>query len=154
MAVQDKQKHIVIVGAGPGGLTTAMLLANRGFKVTVFEKESHVGGRNAAIVRNGYKFDTGPTFLMMKFILDEVFEESGRHIRDYLNCVKLEPMYQLQFEDVRLEPTTEREAMLQQVPLKRIGQSREVAEVVRFLAGDGASYITGQTIHVNGGLYI
>jgi len=47
-----------------------------------------------------------------------------------------------------------REAMLGQVPLKRIGQSREVAEVVRFLAGDGASYITGQTIHVNGGLYV
>ena len=63
-------KHIVVVGAGPGGLTTAMLLANRGFKVTVFEKEPHVGGRNAAIVSNGYKFDTGPTFLMMKFILD------------------------------------------------------------------------------------
>ena len=47
-----------------------------------------------------------------------------------------------------------REAMLQQVPLKRIGQGREVAEVVRFLAGDGASYVTGQTIHVNGGLYV
>ena len=51
-------------------------------------------------------------------------------------------------------PGEAREAMLQQVPLKRIGQSREVAEVVRFLAGDGGSYITGQTIHVNGGLYI
>lgn len=50
-------------------------------------------------------------------------------------------------------PAEAREAMLQQVPLKRVGQSREVAEVVRFLAGDGASYITGQTIHVNGGLY-
>jgi 3-oxoacyl-[acyl-carrier protein] reductase len=47
-----------------------------------------------------------------------------------------------------------REAMLQQIPLKRIGQGREVAEVVRFLVGDGASYITGQTIHVNGGLYL
>ena len=51
-------------------------------------------------------------------------------------------------------PAEEREAMLQQVPLKRIGQGREVAEVVRFLAGDGASYVTGQTIHVNGGLYV
>ena len=51
-------------------------------------------------------------------------------------------------------PVEAREAMLQQVPLKRIGQGREVAEVVRFLAGDGASYITGQTIHVNGGLYV
>ena len=51
-------------------------------------------------------------------------------------------------------PAEAREAMLQQVPLKRIGQGREVAEVVRFLAGDGASYITGQTIHVNGGMYV
>ena len=51
-------------------------------------------------------------------------------------------------------PVEAREAMLQQVPLKRIGQGREVAEVVRFLAGDGASYVTGQTIHVNGGLYV
>jgi len=51
-------------------------------------------------------------------------------------------------------PAEAREAMLQQVPLKRIGQGREVAEVVRFRAGDGASYITGQTIHVNGGLYV
>jgi phytoene desaturase len=91
----NSQKHIVVVGAGPGGLTTAMLLANRGFRVTVFEKDLQVGGRNAAIVSNGYKFDTGPTFLMMKFILDEVFEEAGRHIDDYLNCVKLEPMYRL-----------------------------------------------------------
>jgi phytoene desaturase len=108
-------KHIAIVGAGPGGLTTAMLLASRGFKVSVFEKEAHVGGRNAAIVRNGYKFDTGPTFLMMKFILDEVFEEAGRHIDDYLKCVKLEPMYRLQFEDRRIEPVTDREAMVQQL---------------------------------------
>ena len=50
-------------------------------------------------------------------------------------------------------PAEAREALLQQVPLKRIGQGREVAEVVRFLAGEGASYITAQTIHVNGGLY-
>ena len=47
-----------------------------------------------------------------------------------------------------------REGLLQQVPLKRIGTAREVAEVVRFLAGDGAGYITGQVIHVNGGLYM
>jgi 3-oxoacyl-[acyl-carrier protein] reductase len=51
-------------------------------------------------------------------------------------------------------PAPAREAYIQQVPLKRIGVAREVAEVVRFLAGDGAGYITGQTIHVNGGLYM
>ena len=51
-------------------------------------------------------------------------------------------------------PAAAREALLQQVPLKRVGAAREVAEVVRFLAGDGAAYVTGQTIHVNGGLYM
>lgn len=47
-----------------------------------------------------------------------------------------------------------REGLLRQVPLKRMGGVREVAEVVRFLAGDGAAYVTGQIIHVNGGLYM
>jgi 3-oxoacyl-[acyl-carrier protein] reductase len=47
-----------------------------------------------------------------------------------------------------------RERLLRQVPLKRVGTAREVAEVVRFLAGDGAAYVTGQIIHVNGGLYM
>ena len=50
-------------------------------------------------------------------------------------------------------PAEARTALLAQVPLKRIGTAREVAEVVRFLAGDGAAYITGQVFHVNGGLY-
>jgi 3-oxoacyl-[acyl-carrier protein] reductase len=47
-----------------------------------------------------------------------------------------------------------REALLAQVPLQRSGTVREVAEMVRFLAGDGATYITGQVFHVNGGLYM
>ncbi|OLC15558.1 MAG: 3-oxoacyl-[acyl-carrier-protein] reductase [Candidatus Rokubacteria bacterium 13_1_40CM_69_27] len=51
-------------------------------------------------------------------------------------------------------PEAARQELLNRVPLGRIGTPREVAEVVRFLAGDGATYITGQVFHVNGGLYI
>jgi 3-oxoacyl-[acyl-carrier protein] reductase len=51
-------------------------------------------------------------------------------------------------------PAAAREALLAQVPLGRIGGVQEVAEMVGFLAGDGASYITGQVFHVNGGLYM
>jgi len=51
-------------------------------------------------------------------------------------------------------PAEAREALLAQVPLKRIGAAHEVAEMVRFLAGDGAAYVTGQVFHVNGGLYM
>jgi 3-oxoacyl-[acyl-carrier protein] reductase len=51
-------------------------------------------------------------------------------------------------------PDAARQALLAQVALGRIGTTREVAEVVGFLAGDGASYVTGQVFHVNGGLYM
>ena len=51
-------------------------------------------------------------------------------------------------------PPDAREALLAQVPLKRIGTGRDVAEMVGFLAGDGAAYVTGQVFHVNGGLYM
>ena len=130
MARSDASR-IAIIGAGPGGLTAAMLLAARGFDVTVFEKEDRVGGRNAPIVRNGYKFDIGPTFLMLKFILDEVFEEAGRASSDYLDFVRLEPMYRLQFDDRRIEPTTDSDAMLSQLdasfPGNRDGYARFMA---------------------------
>ncbi len=51
-------------------------------------------------------------------------------------------------------PEAARQALLAQVPLGRIGTGRDVAEMIRFLAGDGAAYITGQVFHVNGGLYM
>jgi 3-oxoacyl-[acyl-carrier protein] reductase len=47
-----------------------------------------------------------------------------------------------------------RALMMQQIPLGRLGEAAEIGEIVGFLAGDGASYITGETIHVNGGMYM
>ncbi len=98
-------KKVIIIGAGPGGLTSAMILAHRGFDVTVFEKEETVGGRNAPIHLDGYTFDTGPTFLMMNFTLKEMFEEAGRRAEDYLDVRRLEPMYRLKFSDFEIHPT-------------------------------------------------
>jgi 3-oxoacyl-[acyl-carrier protein] reductase len=51
-------------------------------------------------------------------------------------------------------PQAARDTLLAQIPLGRMGTVREVAEVVGFLAGDGAAYVTGQVFHVNGGLYM
>ncbi|MBN1444066.1 MAG: phytoene desaturase [Planctomycetes bacterium] len=104
-------RHIVVVGAGPGGLTAAMILAHRGFRVTVLEKAAEVGGRNAELRLGEYRFDIGPTFLMMKFLLDEMFEETGRKSDEYLSFVRLEPMYELDFGDVTLRPTSRPDAM-------------------------------------------
>lgn len=109
------KKHIVIVGAGPGGLTSAMILAHRGFKVTVFEKADRVGGRNAELNIGNYSFDLGPTFLMMKFILDEMFAEAGADSHDYLDYIKLEPMYKLIFEDIDISPTSDHQKMKEEI---------------------------------------
>jgi phytoene desaturase len=109
------QKHIAIIGAGPGGLTAGMILAKRGYKVSVFEKEGIVGGRNAAITMNGYTFDTGPTFLMMTFILREMFQEAGRKLEDYCSLVPLDPMYKLSFTDFDIFPTPDRDKMREQI---------------------------------------
>ena len=102
------RKSIIVVGAGPGGLTSAMILAGRGFDVTVFEKEEVVGGRNAPIKLDDFTFDTGPTFLMMNFTLREMFEEVGLKAEDYMTAKKLEPMYRLKFSDFEVFPTGSR----------------------------------------------
>ena len=58
-------KKIAIVGAGPGGLSAGMLLANKGHKVEIFEKKPYIGGRNSELKLGEYKFDLGPTFFLM-----------------------------------------------------------------------------------------
>ncbi|MBN2195151.1 MAG: phytoene desaturase [Polyangiaceae bacterium] len=107
---------VVVVGAGPGGLTAAMILARHGCEVTVLEKEPRVGGRNAAIVAGDYRFDLGPTFLMMKGVLEEVFDLAGRRVEDYLDIVSLDPLYRLVYADGReFLPTRDRNAMREQI---------------------------------------
>ncbi|MDP0492573.1 MAG: phytoene desaturase family protein [Verrucomicrobiota bacterium JB023] len=108
--MRDKKK-IVIVGAGPGGLAAAMILAHRGYEVTVVEKDGRVGGRTSSIEKNGYRFDKGPTFLHQKYILDEIFAETGRKSEDYLDFVKLDPMTRLSWGDKTLTTTPNQEEM-------------------------------------------
>ena len=109
------RKHVVIVGAGPGGLTSAMILARRGFRVTVFESKDTVGGRNAQLKLGDFVFDAGPTFLMMDFVLREVFEEAGREVSDYLQFKRLDPLYRLKFDDVEVCPSDDPARMRQQI---------------------------------------
>jgi phytoene desaturase len=110
----DKKK-IIIIGAGPGGLTSAMILAKRGFEVTVFERKDQVGGRNAGLKLGPYTFDTGPTFLMMNFILNEMFQEAGARIDDYLKFHKLDPLYRLKFRDKEFFPSSDPDKMSSEI---------------------------------------
>jgi len=100
------RKRVIVIGAGPGGLSAALILAHRGFEVTVVEKEDRVGGRNAELKVGPYSFDTGPTFLHQKWCLDEVFAEAGRKPEDYMEFVKLDPMTRLSWPGERSLETT------------------------------------------------
>lgn len=90
-------KRVLIVGAGPGGLATAMLLAREGLEVTVVEKQPRVGGRTSAIEGDGYRFDLGPTFFLYPQILDEIFAAVGRDLRREVPMKRLDPQYRLVF---------------------------------------------------------
>ncbi|RYD19751.1 MAG: phytoene desaturase [Verrucomicrobiaceae bacterium] len=109
------KNKIVIVGAGPGGLTAGMILARRGFDVTIVEKQDRVGGRNAELKAGDFSFDTGPTFLHQKFTLDEMFEEAGRKSADYLDFRLLDPMSRLTWGDISLETSCDVERMAGQI---------------------------------------
>jgi len=106
--------HIVVVGAGPGGLTAAMILARRGFRVTVFEAQPRLGGRNGEFQQGPYRFDIGPTFLMLKPILDEVIQEAGGNPAD-LPCTPLSPLYRLVFQDRELHVFSDPDAMTAEI---------------------------------------
>ncbi|MBN2543631.1 phytoene desaturase [bacterium] len=95
------KKRVVIVGTGPGGLTAGMILAHKGYDVRIFEIMDYIGGRNSSFNLEGYIFDLGPTFLMMKFILEEMFELAGKKIYDYLDLREIEPMYRLVYSGGR-----------------------------------------------------
>ena len=88
-------RSVAIVGAGPGGLATAMLLAHAGWQVTVYEAHATVGGRTRQLEVGPYRFDCGPTFFMMPWVLEEIFEATGRRLADYAELRRLDPMYRL-----------------------------------------------------------
>ncbi|MBF0517922.1 MAG: phytoene desaturase, partial [Nitrospirae bacterium] len=92
-------KKITVIGAGPGGLASAMLLLSRGYQVAIYEKEASVGGRSGRFTLGDFTFDIGPTFLMLPQYMEEIFRLCGKNIHDYVEITPLDPLYRLIFED-------------------------------------------------------
>ena len=95
----SRGKKVVIVGAGPGGLANAMLLAQAGFDVEVLEKQARVGGRTSTISENGFNFDLGPTFFLYPQVLESIFSSCGMDLNDEVDLIRLDPHYRLLFEE-------------------------------------------------------
>jgi phytoene desaturase len=91
-------RTVNIIGAGPGGLATAMLLAQSGVRVRVIERLPVPGGRTSTITTpEGFRFDLGPTFFLYPRILEEIFTTCGFDLRREVEMVRLDPQYRLVF---------------------------------------------------------
>ena len=85
------------MGAGPGGLASAMLLAKAGVEVTVVEKRGTVGGRTSTMEADGFRFDVGPTFFLFPQVLREIFAATGHSLEKEVPMYRLDPQYRLVF---------------------------------------------------------
>ena len=97
-ATNRKSLHVVVVGAGLAGLSSACVLAARGHRVTLLDKNDWVGGKAAALGDHGYRFDMGPTILTLPSVLRKVFAEAGKNLEDYVTMVPLDPQWRCFFE--------------------------------------------------------
>lgn len=88
---------ISIIGSGFGGLSTAALLAKDGHDVTVFEKNTRLGGRAMTFDSKGYHFDMGPSWYLMNEVFENYFKQFGKDIHDYVDLIPLDPMYRMYF---------------------------------------------------------
>jgi phytoene desaturase len=91
-------KTAIVIGGGISGLASAALLAREGYAVTLLEKNEAVGGRAGVWERDGFRFDTGPSWYLMPEVFDHFFRLLGTSAEEQLDLVKLDPGYRVYFE--------------------------------------------------------
>ncbi len=128
-------RHVAVIGAGPGGLAAAMLLARAGAQVTVFERHARVGGRSATIEADSpagrFRFDMGPTFFLYPRVLADIFEACGFDLHREVELIRLDPQYELIFAGGgRLRATPDLARLQEEVA--RIAP-RDAANVPRYM---------------------
>ncbi len=84
------KKKICVIGAGLGGLSASIRLANNGFEVDLYEQNNTPGGKAGEIKERGYRFDTGPSLLTMPQVLKDLFSDCNENLEDYLKINRLD----------------------------------------------------------------
>jgi phytoene desaturase len=96
MSVQPKK--VLVIGAGFAGMSAATFLAQKGWEVTVVEKNTLPGGRARKFSAAGYTFDMGPSWYWMPDIFENYFSKFGKKVADLYALKRLDPSYRIYFE--------------------------------------------------------
>ncbi|MGH2447804.1 MAG: phytoene desaturase family protein, partial [Chloroflexota bacterium] len=133
------QRHVVVIGAGLGGLAVAIRLLAAGCRVTVLEANPEPGGRAGRIREGGFTFDTGPSLITMPELLDDLFALAGTRREDHIKLQPLDPFYRIRWsgEERSFLFSADRERMIEQ-----IGQfsAADAARYDAYLAACGRIY--------------
>jgi phytoene desaturase len=90
-------KKIIVIGSGFAGLSAAASLAQKGYDVTILEKNSVAGGRCRKFEVDGYTFDMGPSWYWMPDVFEQYFARFGKKVSDYYELIRLDPAYKIVF---------------------------------------------------------
>ena len=132
---------IIVIGSGFGGLSAAIRLQAAGHQVTIVEKRDKLGGRAYVYEQDGFKFDGGPTIITAPWLFDELFELAGKKTSDYVQLVKIDPFYNIRWEDGSIfHYNDDRENLLEQI---RLIAPEEVENYKRFSKSLGEIYRVG-----------
>ncbi len=104
-------KKIAIIGSGFSSLSASCYLAQLGYEVTIYEKNSTVGGRARQLIKEGFTFDIGPSWYWMPDVFESFFNDFGKTASDFYTLEKLNPAYKVFFEDrkeIKIEDTLEK----------------------------------------------
>ncbi len=138
---------VTVIGSGFSGLSAAATLAQKGYEVTVLEKNSVPGGRARKFEAEGFMFDMGPSWYWMPDVFEQFFARFGKSPADYYELVRLDPSYTVVFgADHRMEVPASMEALYAMFEQYEPGSSRQLRQ---FLAEAKYKYETGMNDFVH-----
>ena len=150
MSATANSQSVVVIGAGLGGMSAAIMLARSGFHVTVLEKNTHVGGKLNQLQTGGFSFDLGPSIFTLPHIFRPLFEGDGKRLEDYIDLQRVDPQWRNFFEDgVVLDLWEDREKM--RTELARFGAD-VIDEYEQFLAYSRQQYEIVERGYLRNGL--
>ena len=95
----NKDKKIIVIGSGFGGIAAALRMRAKGYEVTLLEKHPDLGGRARVFKKDGFTYDGGPTVITAPYLFEELFFLFNKKISNYVKIVPLDLWYRFVFED-------------------------------------------------------